>query len=67
MEQQGHEGWHWSDFGHGGVTRWTGHYVKHEACPGRLSLLDWCQFPAGHEGHHNNGRGSTFWPDEEAS
>jgi hypothetical protein len=61
MEQQGHDGWHWTDMARkdGAVTRWTGIYVTH-GCPGRLCLGDWCQKPAGHEGWHNNGRGTSF-------
>lgn len=60
MELVGHNGWHWSDVGRGGVMRWTGLYVVGNSCPGRLSLIDWCQLKPGHEGAHNNGHGVTF-------
>ena len=61
MERQGHDGWHWTDMGRGdgGVTIWTGAYVKH-SCAGRIDLSHWCQKPPGHDGAHNDGKGLTF-------
>lgn len=65
MERAGHEGFHWSDVGaYPAVLVWYGPYQERR-CPGRLSLLDWCTKPPGHEGAHNNGRGVTFGDPEE--
>lgn len=60
MEKQGHFGWHWSETGaEKGILRWTGLHSTY-SCFGHLSLSDWCQKERGHEGAHNNGRGTTF-------
>jgi hypothetical protein len=63
METVGHGGYHWSDPGRGdgGVPIWFGPYVKH-SCAGRLELDRWCRKPPGHEGAHNDGRGTSWTP-----
>src|ERR1035437_1251440 len=52
MEVAGHEGWHWTQMGGPGITRWTGEYAAHGMCAGRMSLHDWCRWPVGHGGAH---------------
>ena len=60
MAAAGHDGWHWSQMGSHGITRWTGLHAEHGMCPSRISLTEWCNKKAGHDGSHKVTNGPSF-------
>ena len=62
MESAGHDGWHWSQVSSPGIMRWTGLHAEHGMCSSRISLTEWCNKKAGHDGAHKitNGPGVAF-------
>lgn len=63
FEKTGHEGWHWTQLGPGGIYRWTGLYCVF-SCPARLSLWDWCVRDPGHEQETHKSMTGLIWSDE---
>jgi hypothetical protein len=60
VESSGHDGWHWTVLGSGGITRWTGFHTVHSSCPGRTNLRHWCDKPYGHGGLHKGWNTYSF-------